>query len=161
MQTRKLVRIATFIALSGVGAYIKVPSPTGTVALDSLPGYLAAALLGGWPGAVVGALGHLFSAWVVAMPLGLPLHLIIAAQMAVSVSVFGYLFRNGQKAAAIAVGIILNGIVAPAMLIPMLGAGFFFAMVAPLVIISAVNIMLAFMLAQSSAIQKVGKEVEV
>lgn len=157
MNTKKLVVTALLIAMSAVGGLIKIPSPTGTVAFDSLPGYLAAALLGGWGGAAVGAFGHMLSAWTVAFPFGLPLHLFVAAQMAVCVTVFGCLFRKEQKVLAVIVAILLNGVVAPAMLIPILGMGFFAAMVVPLSVGSAVNIVLAALLAQSKVVQKAGK----
>ncbi len=157
MNVRKLVFTALLIAMSAVGGFIKIPSPTGTVAFDSLPGYLAAALLGGWGGAVVGAFGHLISAWTVSFPLSIALHLLIAVQMAVFVSVFGYLFRKGYRILAVIVGVLLNGIVAPAMLIPFLGTGIFAALLVPLTVGSAINIVLASMLAQSKAIQKAGK----
>ncbi|MDO9534968.1 MAG: ECF transporter S component [Bacillota bacterium] len=157
MNVKKLVMTALLIAMSAVGGFIKIPSPTGTVAFDSLPGYLAAALLGGWGGAVVGAFGHLISAWTVSFPLSFPLHMLVALQMAVFVSVFGYLFRKGQRVLAVAVAVFLNGVVAPAMLIPILGTGIFAALLIPLLIGSAINIVLAVILAQSKAIQKAGK----
>lgn len=92
MSSKKLVLLALLTALCAVGGFIKIPSPTGTVALDSLPGFLAAALLGGRGGAAVGFLGHLFSAATVGFPLGLPVHLYVGLQMAVYVSIFGYLY---------------------------------------------------------------------
>ncbi|MGI6424678.1 MAG: hypothetical protein ACOX2A_05490 [Tepidanaerobacteraceae bacterium] len=45
-KTNTFALMGMFIALSIVGAFIKIPSPTGTVALDSAPGYTAALLLG-------------------------------------------------------------------------------------------------------------------
>ena len=158
MKLRRLVVVALFIGMSAVGGFIKIPSPTGTVALDSLPGYLGAVLLGGWGGAVVGFLGHLFSAGTVLFPLGLPIHLLIAAQMAVFVSVFGFLYRKRQRFLAVLAGILLNGVAAPAMLIPIFGAGFFAAMLLPLIVGSAVNILLAALLSASDPIQKAGKQ---
>lgn len=50
MQLRKLVVVALLVGMSAVGGFIKIPSPTGTVALDSLPGYLGAVFIGGWGG---------------------------------------------------------------------------------------------------------------
>jgi uncharacterized membrane protein len=159
MDTRKLVRVAVLVALCGVGGFIKIPSPTGTVAFDSLPGYIAAVLLGGWGGAIVGALGHMFSAWTVSFKLGIVIHLYIAAQMALYVSIFGYLFNKGQKVLAIVVAVALNGILAPALLIPIYGIGFFYAMVLPLFVGSVVNIVLASVLVQSAAIRRAGSMV--
>ncbi len=158
MRLRRFVVVALFVGMSAVGGFIKIPSPTGTVALDALPGYLGAVLLGGWGGALVGFLGHLFSAGTVAFPLGLPIHLLIAVQMAVFVSVFGFLYRKKQRLLAVFAGILLNGIAAPAMLIPIFGAGFFTAMLLPLIVGSAVNILLAAVLSASEPIRKAGKQ---
>ena len=46
MNVRTISTLAVFIALSVVGAFIKIPSPIGSMALDSFPALLAAALLG-------------------------------------------------------------------------------------------------------------------
>ncbi|MGI6659124.1 MAG: ECF transporter S component [Dethiobacteraceae bacterium] len=161
MSTRKMARLAVLVALCGVGGFIKIPSPTGTVALDSLPGFLAAALFGGWGGALVGLLGHLFTAATAAFPFGLPIHLYVGLQMAVYVSVFGYLYRKGYKLAAVAVGVILNGVVAPLLLTPIYGAGFFAMMLPSLTVGSAVNIVLAAIVAQAKVVQNLGAEFDV
>lgn len=64
------------IALAGVGALIKIPSPIGTIGLDSAPGYFSAlAFQPVTEGSIVAAIGHLLSAGVVGFPLGIPLHL--------------------------------------------------------------------------------------
>lgn len=159
-STKKLVRLAFFIALCGVGGFIKVPSPTGTVALDSLPGFLAAALFGGWGGAVVGLLGHLFTAATAGFPFGLPIHFYVGVQMAVYVSVFGFLYRKGYKLPSVLVAILLNGVVAPLLLVPIYGAGFFAMVLPSLTVGSAINIVLAAVMAQSAVIKKVGAGIE-
>ncbi|HHX74886.1 MAG TPA: ECF transporter S component [Firmicutes bacterium] len=157
MSSKKLVLLALLTALCAVGGFIKIPSPTGTVALDSLPGFLAAALLGGRGGAAVGFLGHLFSAATVGFPLGLPVHLYVGLQMAVYVSIFGYLYRKGHKVPAVIIAIVLNGAVAPLLLVPIYGPGFFAMMLPALTVGSAVNIILAAVLAQVAVIKKVGR----
>ncbi|NLZ38327.1 MAG: ECF transporter S component [Firmicutes bacterium] len=160
MSTKKLVRLAFFIALCGVGGFIKIPSPTGTVALDSLPGFVAAALFGGWGGAVVGLLGHLFTAATAGFPFGLPVHFYVGLQMAVYVSVFGFIYRKGYKLVAVLVATLLNGVVAPLLLVPIYGAGFFATVLPSLLVGSAVNIVLAALVAQSAMIKKVGTGLE-
>jgi len=115
LSPRRVARVAILVALSGVGAFIKIPSPTGTVALDSAPGYLAAVAFSPLEGGVVGALGHLISAATAGFPLGLPIHLIIAAEMFVFAWLFGLLARPlGWGAYLLALGISVLGPVARA-----------------------------------------------
>jgi hypothetical protein len=79
-KTKRLVLLSLMAALSAVGAYVIIPSPVGTVALDSAPGYLASLLFGGISGGVVLLLGHLISAVKSGFPLGI-IHLLIAVLM--------------------------------------------------------------------------------
>ncbi|WP_422447920.1 ECF transporter S component [Thermoanaerobacterium sp. DL9XJH110] len=143
-KTKNLVLTGMFIALSAAGAAIKLPSPTGTVAFDSAPGFLAALFLGPGYGAVTAALGHLFTGFLAGFPLTLPLHLIIALEMAVFAWVYGRLKRFSLPLAVVA-ATLLNGIVAPASFIPLpqFGFGFFAAMVIPLLSASFANVALA------------------
>ncbi|MCL6559066.1 MAG: ECF transporter S component, partial [Firmicutes bacterium] len=126
---------------SAVGAAIKVPSPTGTVAFDSAPGYTAALLLGTGYGAATAALGHLFTSMFAGFPLSLPLHLLVAAEMAVFAAVYSILNKINLPLAVIVTSL-LNGIAAPATFIPFpnFGIGFFTAMLIPLLVGSSANI---------------------
>jgi hypothetical protein len=122
-----MIKIALLIALSVVGSFIKIPSPVGTIAFDSLPGFVGAVLLGIWPGAVIGALGHLTTALSAGFPLTIPVHLLIA--------------RN--KIIAILLAVIINAPLSLALLSPLYGWGFFYAMIIPLTIGSLLNLLLA------------------
>lgn len=146
--TSLLVRLAVLIALSVVGALIKIPSPTGTVALDSTPGYLTALAYGPGPGALVAALGHLLSAATAGFPLTLPLHLFVALQMAIIAALVAYANHRFNPVIASVLGIILNGIGAPAafLLLPQFGTPFFVAMTGPLLVASTINIIAALLL---------------
>ncbi|HHW03965.1 MAG TPA: ECF transporter S component [Thermoanaerobacterales bacterium] len=146
-KTKNLVLAALFVALSAAGAAIKVPSPTGTVAFDSAPGYLAALLLGPGYGAMTAALGHLFTSLSAGFPLSLPVHLIIAVEMAAFASIYGILKRFNLLLAVILTSL-LNGILAPASFIPLpqFGTGFFTAMVIPLMVASAANVAVSFLI---------------
>jgi len=137
----RLVQVALLVGLSAAGAYVKIPSPTGTVALDSLPGYFAAAALGIPEGMVVGAAGHLASAWSVGFPLG-GLHVGIAAEMAAIVAAFGLLFRSSWLAAVVA-ATLLNGIAGPLSVAPFLGLAAVPGLVFSLLPASAINAGLA------------------
>jgi uncharacterized membrane protein len=147
-SVRRITRIALLIALSAVGALIKVPSPTGTVALDSTPGYLGALMFGSKEGAIIAALGHLFSAATAGFPLSVPLHAFVAVQMALWAAAFGYIKRKVNMTVAAGVAAFLNGVVGAAMLIPIpgLGAAFFTVMVVPLFVASAINILASIIL---------------
>lgn len=144
MRFKKIVIIAMLAALSAVGALIKIPSPVATVALDSLPGFVAAGLYAPAVGGCVGAVGHLISALVSGFPLGIPAHLIVAGMMFLAMFVFSVLYRKNKVLAAIA-AVVING---PISLIPfgfLYGWPFFFSMVLPLTIAAAVNVALAML----------------
>lgn len=140
---RRVARVAILVALSAVGAFIKIPSPTGTVALDSAPGWLAAYVFSPVEGSIVGALGHLVSALSTGFPLGLPVHLVVAVEMAVFVAVFGLLARKVSIWLAIPVGIALNGVCGAAIMIPIGGVGMFVSLVLPLTVGAAINVIIA------------------
>jgi uncharacterized membrane protein len=140
-KTKMFTLMGLFIALSAVGAFIKVPSPTGTVALDSAPGFLAALLLGPGPGAAAAALGHLFSSLFAGFPMTLPIHIIVALEMAAFAAIYGHIGKINLPVGVIAVSL-LNGIIAPATFIPMpqFGMAFFTAMLIPLLVASSANV---------------------
>lgn len=140
-KTKIIVLMGLFIALSFVGANIKVPSPTGTVAFDSAPGFLAALFLGPIYGAITAALGHIFTSLFAGFPLSFPIHLYIALQMAVFAAIYSYISKRNLVLGTI-VAIFLNGVGAPALFIPFrnFGIPFFAAMVIPLLVGSFANI---------------------
>lgn len=145
MKSKFTVKFITqcgiFISLSVAGAFIK---PFGnSIAFDSLPAFLAASMLGPFAGALTGFLGHLISAAITGFPFTLPVHLIVAVEMAFVMIVYSFLARKINIVVAVFIAIILNGIGATALLIPILGVSFFIAMVAPLTLVSAVNVILA------------------
>ncbi|EKN65719.1 hypothetical protein BABA_19041 [Neobacillus bataviensis LMG 21833] len=130
--------LAMFIALSVVGAALKIPAIVGSVALDAFPALLAAVLLSSGAGAMVAAFGHLLSAVLSGFPLG-PMHFLIAAEMAVLVWIFGNLYKNSKKFLAAALFIVGNAIVAPIPFIFFMNKGFFLAIVPSLLIGSIIN----------------------
>jgi len=142
---RRISRMVIFIAISAVGALIKVPSPTGTVALDACIGYFAAIAFGWQEGAIVAGLGHLLTAFTTGFPLGLPVHLYIALQMAVWAGLFWFLGRKVHLLVGIIVAIILNGVVSAFLIIPFGGLGMATALLLPLTVGAAVNVIIAAM----------------
>ncbi|MDR3627719.1 MAG: ECF transporter S component [Ignavibacteriaceae bacterium] len=142
-SSKRLARMAIFIAMSAVGAMIKIPSPTGTVALDAAFAFFAAIAFGWREGAIVAALGHLLTALTTGFPLGLPLHLYIALQMAAWVSIFELTAKKIHLWFGALVGVILNGICSPLLLLPIGGIGLAAALILPLTIGSVINIFIA------------------
>jgi uncharacterized membrane protein len=145
MNTKKISLIALMIALSAVGASIKIPAVVDSVALDALPALLAAALFGVGAGAVTGALGHLLSALIGGFPLG-PMHILIALEMAVLVWIFGILYKKSKKMLSGIVFIIGNAFVAPIPFIFLMNKGFYITIVPSLLIGSVINTVIALIL---------------
>lgn len=142
---------AMLIGLSGVGALVKI---FNTVALDSMPGYFAALFLGGGYGAVVAGLGHIITSITSGFPLGIPIHIYVALQMAVYSYLFRLIYEKTNIYVGVIIGTLLNGPVAALLLVPILGWGFFAAWTFPLTIASFANICLAFLVFKS--INKIG-----
>lgn len=144
-KNKYLVEVSLLIAFSYLGSLIKLQ---GTIALDALPAYFGALLLGPLAGAGIGFLGHLLTAVTSGFPMTLPLHLFIASSMAVTIWLFGYAAGKMNLTFAMLVGVILNGpvsIIGASYMAALLGLGFsgkmmFFALVLPLTLTSLVNI---------------------
>ena len=152
MKIKKLVLTALFIALSFVGAMIKVPGTT--IAFDSMPGFLGAILLGPLYGALIGALGHFLTAVTSGFPLTMPVHLIIMVGMGLTMFIFGYVFKyflskNYRLAIVISliVAVLINGplltLALSPLLIPILGKTLLLGMIPLLSGIAALNIIMA------------------
>lgn len=136
------------IALSAVGALIKI---SGTIALDSMPGFFAALFLGPGAGALVGALGHLLTAVTSGFPMSLPMHLFLMVLMAFVIYVFGTIYKKFGSIAAFIVGVLLNGPFAALLSVPaskllglpLSGWALFNVIIIPLILASIVNVFLA------------------
>jgi uncharacterized membrane protein len=145
MPARKISLLALFIALSVIGASIKIPSFVGSIALDSFPALLAGVLLGKKEGAIVAGFGHLVSALIAGFPLG-PMHLVIAAEMAVLVWCFGIIYQTGKKLIAGLFFILTNSFLAPMPFIFMLGIGFYVSILPSLLVGATFNTIIALIL---------------
>jgi uncharacterized membrane protein len=143
LTPRRIARMSIFVALSAVGAMTKIPSPTGTVALDSCMGYFSAAAFGYWEGGCVGALGHILTALTMGFPLGIPVHVYISVQMALWVMAFRFLTVKVHPIAGIVGATFLNGFGSAYLIIPFGGIGLATALVLPLTVGSLANILIA------------------
>lgn len=152
---RHLAVPALLIALSAVGAYVKIGP--GTIAFDSAAGFVAALLLGPATGAATCALGHLASALVTGFPLTPQFHLLVAMAMGAVGAVGGLAARRAGFTAGAIVLTIANGIGAPAVLALLpnpLGSRLFAALAAPLTLAAAANVVVAMVLV--TAIRRAG-----
>lgn len=149
--TTKLVYISMLIAISFIGSLIKIQ---GTIALDSMPGFFAALYLGPIPGAIVASIGHLLTSLSSGFPLTVPIHLIVTLEMGIAVYLFGIIYKKFNGIIACTSGILLNGVAMVLVLapftvwlgLPLSGKAFIFAMITPLTLASAVNVILAYII---------------
>lgn len=146
MKVEKVTWMAVFIALTVVGGMLKIPAIIGSVALDSFPAIVAAALLGGIPGAIVGGLGHMVSAFIGGMPLG-PMHFLIAVEMALLTWVFAYFYQKGSKWKGCILFVLGNTFAAPLPFIFLISKAFYISLVPSLLIASIFNTVLAVIVA--------------
>ena len=168
-STKKLVLAALFVALSFVGANIKV---MGSIAFDSLPAFLGTMVLGvGW-GAAVGAVGHLLTALTSGFPYGLPAHIVIAVMMGLTMVVFLLVINLLQRlkvpqlisyVAGGVAAVLVNGpgcvfLLFP-VLEPMMGKEALLALIPVLSLVAAANVVLAVVIYRvlPKAIRRQGK----
>lgn len=145
MKGKRVSFLAFFIGLSIVGGFIKIPAIITSVALDSFPALLAAAIFGSGAGAIVGGVGHLASALIGGMPMG-PLHFVVAIEMALLAALFSVVYRKGKRWTASLLFLIGNGLVAPIPFIFVYGVAFFIGIVPPLLIGSFINVLIGMLL---------------
>ncbi|WP_026580714.1 ECF transporter S component [Bacillus sp. J33] len=143
MKSMRMGMAAMLVALTAIGAAIKIPAIIGSVALDSFPALLAGALLGGSGGAAVASIGHLLSALLGGMPLG-PLHFFIAGEMALLAFIFSALYRKGKRWQAGLLFVLGNAFAAPLPFIFLMGKAFYVAIVPSLFIGSVLNAIIAY-----------------
>lgn len=142
--TPKLVaRIAILLALSAVGAMIKIPTSIGTPSLDSAAGYFGAAAFGPLVGSIVAGFGHLFTAYVAGFPFGPVIHTIIAIEQVLWAVLFWFLVTRVNIWVGGIVAVLCNGIIAAASMIPFLGMPTFIPIMIQLIIASAINVLIA------------------
>jgi len=145
VSARTLAVMAIFIALSAVGSLIKIPSPLGSVGLDSAPGFFAAVAFGGWVGFIVIAVGHLLGAGIVGFPLTLPVHIAIAIGMGLCALAFRWLGRRGLVwlVAAVIATSLLNSFGLGLIVVPIGGWGMYLASVPSLLVGAVINLIIA------------------
>lgn len=152
INTRQLVFMALLIALSFVGAQLKV---FGTIAFDSLPAFLGTLLMGPVAGAIIAIIGHLLTALTSGFPMTLPVHLAIGLGMGLIMVATWYTYVFVKKIANDIVGLIVSVIVAAIcngpvlllvcspLLVPMLTWPGLVTMMFPLALVGGINALIA------------------
>lgn len=145
----RIARVAILIALSAVGALIKIPSPVGTVALDAAPAFVAAFAFTMPEAVLVAFLGHLFTSATMGFPLTVPVHLIVAVMMIAAVAAAGWLARHVNLWVGVVAGVLVNAVLAPLVLVPLLGWGFFVGAFVSLLVGAVVNVLVGVAVAKA------------
>lgn len=143
-SVKRLTQIGLLLALAYLGSLLKIPTPVGSTAFDSAPAYFAGLFLGGAWGALVACVGHLFTALLSGFPFSLPVHLVVAAGMGVSVLLFSLLWRRSRPVATV-VALLCNGIVLPLCLLawPMYSLQLVLTLMPGLLLATALNLFVA------------------
>lgn len=111
MKTKDLAIIALLIALSFVLSFFKF---FGSVAMDSVPAFLALLLWRDYKAGVIAGMGHMFSAISSGLPFGLFTHLLIAILMFITFYLAALLLNKKIHLTFVLIYIyILNAIIMP------------------------------------------------
>ena len=154
LSVKQVATMAVFIALGAVGALIKIPSPVGTIGLDSAPGYFCGLAFGFLEGALVIFIGHLLTAGIVGFPLGLPLHFFIALQLGLWVLVFRWISLKFGAVPGAITAILLNGVVSAFTMVLVGGMGAALGTMPFLLAGAGINVIIALL---SHRVVKAGK----
>ncbi|MBP3040412.1 ECF transporter S component [Bacillaceae bacterium Marseille-Q3522] len=146
MNLKKISLYSLFLALSVVGASIKIPAVVSSVALDMVPALLGGILLSSGAGALIAFLGHLLSAFIGGMPLG-PFHFLLAIEMAFLVWLCALLYKKGKRVLAAFFFIFGNTIVAPLPFLFIISSAFYVGVLPSLFVGSTLNVVLSLLLA--------------
>ena len=146
LSSNRGLRLVLFMLLSFLGSMVRLPSPTGPVALETFPGYFAALAFGWLDGGLVAGLSHLLVSALGGFPLGIWLHLLAGLQMALWAVCFWYINdRVGLLTAIIAITI-LHSLVSIVYTLPIWNMVIFSGLLLPLAVAAAVNLFLAGLL---------------
>lgn len=118
---KRMARMSILIALSAVGAFVKIPAPTGDIGLDSAPGYFAG-LVKKWDwkeAQIIGIFARLLAAWVVGFPLGIPVQICWGVLLGSCMGIWSRLagLKFGKIAAIIA-ATLTNGVAFSLVVLP-------------------------------------------
>lgn len=118
---KRMSRMSILIALSAVGAFVKIPTPTGDMGLDSAPGYFAG-LVKKWDwkeAQIIGIFARLLAAAVVGFPLGIPIQICWGIFLGSCMGIYSRMARiKFGMVAAIVAAVLTNGVIFSLIVIP-------------------------------------------
>ncbi|QCJ44724.1 hypothetical protein FAY30_24135 [Bacillus sp. S3] len=118
---KRMARMSILMALSAVGAFVKIPTPTGDIGIDSAPGYFAAMVKNwDWKEAqIIGIFARLIAAWIVGFPLGIPIQICWGVFLGGCMGVYARLARlKFGFIAAIIAATLTNGVLFALVVLP-------------------------------------------
>src|SRR5699024_7290692 len=142
MTAKRISYLALFIALSVIGGLITLPSPVGSIALDSFPALIAAVWIGNNSGAIVGTVCHLLSALLGGFVL-LLYHSMIDISIVIIVCIFGQLYQSFKPIIPNTIFIINIGFIMPLPFIFIMEFPFFLGILPSLVTATVLNLIIA------------------
>ncbi|MGI6576073.1 MAG: alpha-ribazole transporter [bacterium] len=137
------LRLVCMICLSLLGSMVRLPLPTGEVALETFPGYFAALAFGWFDGALVAGISHLLVAFTGGFPLGIGLHLLAALQMAIWAMCFSYITKKVGIISSIIAITFLHALVSVIYVLPIWNMVMFSGLFVPLAVAAGANLLLA------------------
>lgn len=150
-NTKEVVIAGLMIALSFLLSLPIFKVMAGSIGFDAVPAFFTAATIGPMMGGFVGALAHMITAIFTGFPFTLPVHIAVMIMMFVTCYAYGYARVRTNRYIAGLIGVVINGPINLAVAAAMsqaLGLGFagmtmFIALVGPLTIVAAINVVIA------------------
>lgn len=109
MKIQRTTICALLVAMCFIGANIKF---MGSIAFDAAPAFIGTLLLGPGYGMALGFLGHMVSSLLTGFPLSLPVHLIVAVMMAITMFLYGLTRSKLEKRMNRPLAFIMSGSIA-------------------------------------------------
>lgn len=146
-KTKRITFLGIMLALCAVFSFIPIPG-FPTTSFDSLPGFLTAIYINPLLGGIIALIGHLLTAYIHGIPLGIPGHFIIALSMFVSAFAFGKLFQKDNlilSCLAVIVAVLFNIYLSMPFLnwFLQISWSFLLSLQVPLLFASLINVLLA------------------
>lgn len=137
------LKLVGMICLSLFGSMVRLPLPTGQVALETFPGYFTALTFGWLDGALVAGISHFLVASSNGFPLGIWLHLLAGVQMAVWAVCFWFFSKKVGLLTSILTITLLHALVSVIYILPLWNMLVFTGLFVPLAVAAGINLFIS------------------